>query len=131
MSLHDISTKLTKYGACDHSVDCFKDYLSNHQQSVMILGAKSTSLNVCCGVPQGSIMRRLLFITYINNLQDYLTEGNVSLYADNTHYTLHLHLKYYAQFDFTVFHLIAISLIEFSISLSFQYIYHYCMLSSN
>ena len=40
-----------------------------------------------CSVPQGSILGPLLFILHISDLNDYLTESRIGLYAgDNTLY---------------------------------------------
>ena len=39
---------------------------------------------VSCGIPQGSILGPLLFILYINDLPNYVSNVNVSMYADDT-----------------------------------------------
>ena len=46
-------------------------------------GATSTSSPVTSGVPQGSVLRLLLFLTYINDLANGLT-STVKLFADDT-----------------------------------------------
>ena len=76
--------KLSKYGLADNAVLWFENYLNSRQQCTKVSGCKSSLLYIKCGVPQGSILGPLLFILYINDLQDYLGDSRINLYADDT-----------------------------------------------
>ena len=58
-------------------------FLSNRQQRVVVEGEESDSVPVTSGVPQGSVLGPILFLTYINDLpQDIVLQ--VRLFADDT-----------------------------------------------
>ena len=57
--------KLKHYGIRGVSNDCFKSYLSNRSQYVLINGYESGLVAINCGVPQGSLLGPLLFLLYI------------------------------------------------------------------
>ena len=62
-----------------------KSYLQGQQQEVVIGGVKSGVLPVKSGVPQGSILGPLLFVIFINDMFNCISEGtNIALYADDT-----------------------------------------------
>ena len=66
---HDILlTKLEHYGVRGLANDWFKSYLSDRKQFVSINGHDSNLAFVLYGVPQGSVVGPLLFLTYINDL---------------------------------------------------------------
>ena len=62
----------------------FKSYLSNRKQYVSINGYDSNLADVKFGVPQGSVLGPLLFLVYINDLNQALKFCKVHHFADDT-----------------------------------------------
>ena len=62
----------------------FQSYLSNRKQYVSINGISSESLEINCGVPQGSVLGPLLFLLYINDLPNISSVLDFYLFADDT-----------------------------------------------
>ena len=76
--------KLFKYGIKDKNLDWLENYLFQRQQCTTINGMTSEYSNICCGVPQGSILGPLLFLVYINDLSHVINNTSMYLYADDT-----------------------------------------------
>ena len=61
------------------------NYLKDRKQSVVLGNYKSSSKDVLSGVPQGSIIGPLLFVLFINDIFEVVSEDtSISLYADDT-----------------------------------------------
>ena len=75
---------MNHYGICGVSNDWFKSYLSNRNQYVSINGFDSGLTTINCGVPQGSVLGPLLFLLYINDLNQAIKFCKVHHFADDT-----------------------------------------------
>ena len=65
--------KLQMYGIDGKLLKLLKSYHKDGHQQVLLNGQTSSWKNVLAGVPQGSVLRPLLFLIYINGLPDGLT----------------------------------------------------------
>ena len=82
---HDILiSKLDYYGISGKANAWIRSYLSFRNQSVTVNGTTSSKRPITCGVPQGSILGPLLFLIYINDLNEALLNCSVFHFADDT-----------------------------------------------
>ena len=72
------------YGIRGKSNLWLKSYLSNRDQFVKLNDVSSSSKDIKCGVPQGSILGPLLFIIYINDMNHALENCITHHFADDT-----------------------------------------------
>lgn len=75
--------KLSNYGFRGKLSEWLVSYLSNRKQAVEINGVMSHTLDVTCGVPQGSVLGPLLFILFVNDLPSVANECNLIMFADD------------------------------------------------
>ena len=76
--------KLSQYGIQDDELNFFESYLENRTQCCSVNGKLSDRQKIEYGVPQGSILGLLLFIIYMNDLPLFVTNAQISMYADDT-----------------------------------------------
>ena len=72
------------YGIRGVAFDWFKSYLSDRPQYVAINNERSEIQTIKYGVPQGSILRPLLFLIYINDLSRSIKNSKIHHFADDT-----------------------------------------------
>ena len=75
--------KLGKINITGSVLNWIRDYLNGRSQFVCLDGFCSTTLNISCGVPQGSILGPLLFIIYLNDVAELKLNGKLVLFADD------------------------------------------------
>ena len=75
--------KLYSSGLGQDMLRWFKSYLSDRRQLVDVSGTFSSTANISCGVPQGSILGPLLFLVYVNDMSA-VVQNKLLLYADDS-----------------------------------------------
>ena len=75
--------KLAAIGCSKSLLRWFTSFISGRRQRVVIHGMISEWPSIFAGVPQGSFMRPLLFLIFINDIVNNI-QSNIHLFADDT-----------------------------------------------
>ena len=81
---HDILLAKLEHDIRGLANEWFRSYLSNRKQYVSINGHESSLASVLYGVPEGSVLGPLLFLIYINDLNQAIKFCKVHHFADGT-----------------------------------------------
>ena len=76
--------KLEFYGVRGMALNWFQSYLTDRKQYVLYHNVQSQTLDITCGVPQGSVFCPLLFLIYVNDIAHCLTHSRLIYFADDT-----------------------------------------------
>ena len=75
--------QIAKYGFSGDVLKWVENYLAEKHRRVVLNGSNSNLADMKAGVPEGSILRPLLFILYINDIVTNI-ESQIKLFADDT-----------------------------------------------
>ena len=76
--------KLKLHGINGNLYNWLEEYLKDREQVVVVQGAQSYPTHVKSGVPQGTVLGPILFLLYINDLQDCIVNSTLSCFADDS-----------------------------------------------
>ena len=76
--------KLNRYGIRGIANSWLTSYLKERSQYVFYNNENSDAMNICCGVPQGSILGPKLFLLYINDMVNVSKIFKFIIFADDT-----------------------------------------------
>ena len=76
--------KLAHYGLGPLSCKLIDSYLSHREQYVQLENAASSRLPISTGVPQGSVLGPILFLIYLNDIENVCPLLDTICYADDT-----------------------------------------------
>ena len=75
--------KLKSHGMVNSIINWIEQWLTDRRQRVVVDGEVSSWKSVLSGVPQGSVLGPIIFLVYINDLEEGVT-GKILKFAEDT-----------------------------------------------
>ena len=85
-------TKMRFLGFDTDTINWFKSHLSERKQVVDLEGTISSTVDMQLGVPQGSILGPILFLIYVNDINNCDSTATFTKFADDTTTVSYTHL---------------------------------------
>ena len=79
-----MTSKLKNYDVRGNNLNWFENYLTNHKQFIAYKNKYASFETIKCGVLQGSILGPLLFLIYVNNLNQLSNILDPIMFTDDT-----------------------------------------------
>ena len=84
LNFNFVAKKLSKLGIQGSLQQWIYSFLNNRKIVVRIDDKTSSQFEINSGIPQGSVLGPLIFLMFINDLPDYILDGEVFIFADDT-----------------------------------------------
>ena len=76
--------KLQIYGVHSRIIRWIESFLQNRQQAVVVDGHLSVLGSIVSGVPQGTVLEPILFLVFINDVDQCIMHSIIRCFADDT-----------------------------------------------
>ena len=77
-------SKLNYYSIEYNTLKWIEDFLTSRTQTVIIDGVQSEKIHVTSGIPQGTVLDPIMFLVYINDINEYIKHSTLRLFADDS-----------------------------------------------
>ena len=79
-----LGLKLQAMGLGGPALNWLRNYIEGRKQLALVNGPTSELNTVNCGIPQGSLLCLRLFLYYVNDVPNVISEGELTLCPDDT-----------------------------------------------